>query len=512
MHDSTPVLVGVGQFTEKGVALDRARTPMDIAAEAARVALIDSGVSDRLTAALDTLAVIRIFPDSYRRSRNVNTFGRAENPPRAVARRLGANPRNAIYSQVGGNMPQKLVNEMAERIASGELGAVLITGSEAQKTAIDAKRQGVQLNWQEEDEGSLEDRGIGQTLFSEHERAHGAGVPIQTYPLFENALRAKQGHSIEEHLLHMGNLFAPFSRIAASNPYAFYGIARSAQELATVTEENRFIGFPYPKWMNAMDAVNQGAAVVMTSVARARELGIDPGKWVFLHGCGEAIDTINVTDRQNFHSSPAIRFNSARALAMAGKSIEDVDFIDIYSCFPAAVQITADELKIDYDDPRGLTVTGGLPFFGGPGNNYSMHGIASMVGKLRAQPGAFGIVLANGGYLTKHATGVYSTTPLSGPWERENPESYQCEVDSVKGPAVTETPQGAASVETYTVVFKRGVADRGIIVGRLESSNRRFIANTLADPAVLERLHTVDCIGSEGVVSQEEGMSIFRFN
>jgi len=509
LQDSTPILVGAGQFTEKNVDPVLAHPPMGIAAAAAKAALMDTGVGDALPALIDTLAVIRIFQDSTNRPRGPNPFGRAENPPRAVARRIGANPINAIYSNVGGNTPQQLVSEMAERITAGDVSVALITGSEAIKTAQLAMRNNIDMNWQEEDEGSQEDRGIGVKLSTDHEFAHGLGIPIQTYPLFENAIRGAKGHSMEQHMLYMGELFAPFTAVAAANPFSYYGTQRSAEELATVTAENRFICLPYPKWMNAMDRVNQGAAVIMTSVAKARELGIDPAKWVFLHGCGEAKEKIMVSQRVNYHSSPAIKANSSKAMAMADKTIDDMDYIDIYSCFPAAVEVACTELGLSHDDPRGFTVTGGLPFFGGPGNNYSMHAIATMVPKLRAKPKSFGLVTANGGYLSKHATGIYSATPVLGQWQREDPATYQAEIDNMESPDVTETPGGAATIETYTVCYNRGIAERGIVIGRLDANGARFVANTPADESTLRLMIETEQLGRSGMVVSKEGMNTF---
>ena len=523
MRDNTPILVGAGQFTGREDDPLKALSPMDIAAEAARVALADTGLDASSVAQLiDTLAVIRIFPDSFNRLRMPNPFGRAENPPRAVARRLNANPSRAIYGHVGGNTPQTMINEMAQRIAEGEVGVALITGSEAIKTAQRALRAGVTLNWQEEDAGSIEDRGIGPALASKHEFAHGIGVPVNTYPLFENAIRGRLGNSVEQHLLAMGELFAPFTEVAAANLFALYGTRRSAQELARVSAENRFIGFPYPKWMNAMDGVDQGAAVVMTSVGRAHELGIDPARWVFLHGCAEASEKLLVTERVNYYSSPAMQINTARALAMAGKEMSDIDLIDIYSCFPSAVEVACAALGIQTDDSRGLTLTGGLPFFGGPGNNYSMHAIATLVSLLRDRRkndsttgrAAFGMITANGGYLSKHATGIYSSTPVEGEWRCENPASYQGEIDAMLSPRFTETPEGDAKVETYTVIHERGVPVRGIVIGRLIADNVRFIANTANDTETLSRMLAEEMLERAGRVTTgaaAEGANLFQF-
>lgn len=509
MENSTPILVGAGQFTERDVPPSDALPPMGITAEAAKAALSDTGIGAALAPKIDTIAVVRIFPDSSGRSWLSHPFGRAQNPPRAVARRIGANPTNAIYSHVGGNTPQKLVSEMAERIAQNDVGVVLLAGGEAVRTSKAAMRQGIELNWEEDDEGSQEDRGIGGTFATPHELAHGVGIPIQTYPLFENAIRGHKGNSVEDHLLALGRLFEPFSAVASRNPYAYFPTHRSAAELATVTDDNRFISFPYPKYVNAMDGVNQGAAVIMTSVGKAKELGIDASKWVFLHGCGEANEKLLVSDRVNYYSSPAMKVNGEKALGMAGVGIDDIDFIDLYSCFPSAVEVACDALGLEYDDPRGLTLTGGLPFFGGPGNNYTMNAIAEMVNKLRAKPGSYGLITANGGYLSKHATGVYSSKPTEGLWTREDPARYQSEIDAMKSPVFEEAPEGGATIETYTVCFGRNGPERGIVIGRLDKDGRRFIANTAAEPDAAQSLLDKDSLGRAGRVSSDDGKNTF---
>ncbi len=504
LEKSTPVIVGAGQYMERDLAPHEALPPMAIAAKAAAAALADTGVDNGLRQALasqiDTLAVVRIIQDSRNRPRDDVAFGRAENPPRAVARRIGANPAHAIYGCIGGDTPQTLVNEIAQAIARGEVGLALLAGGEAIATARAAMRAGVGLDWREEDHGSLDDRGMGAQLATAHEMAHGIGIPVQTYPLFENAIRARHGHSVAAHLRHMGAYMAPFSRVASHNPFACYGQLHTAAELAEVTAGNRYICLPYPKLLNARDNVNQGAALVLTSVGKAMELGIDPNRWVYLHGCGEARDKL-VGERADFHVSPAIRANAATAFAMAGKSAADMDYIDLYSCFPSAVEIACDELGLDLDDPRGLTVTGGLPFFGGPGNNYSTHAIATMVNLLRERPGSFGLVTANGGLLSKHATGIYSTTPVFGSWSQPDFSADQAAVDAMPSPILAQQAQGRALVETYTLCHTRGVPARGIVIGRLRADGRRFLANTPSDPATLARLATQDQMGRAGWVS-----------
>jgi acetyl-CoA C-acetyltransferase len=319
--------------------------------------------------------------------------------------------------------------------------------------------------------------------------------------MFENALRARYEQRIDEHQRTMGELMASFAAVAAQNPHAWFRDAKSAVEIATPTADNRCIGFPYTKYLNAIMDVDQGAALLLTSTGEARRLGIPENRWVYVWGCGEATDHWYITERVDYHSSPAIRAAGKRALDMSGVSIGEVGHFDLYSCFSSAVQIGRDMLGIAPDDPRLLTVTGGLPYFGGPGNNYVTHSVAAMVGRLRGDRGAIGLVTANGWYVTKHAVGVYSTDPPRRPWERTDPAVDQSAVDAGPHPSFTEEPSGDATVETYTVVFGReGAPELGIVIGRTDDGTR-FIANTPSDRALLESMTSTEMVGARGTVT-----------
>jgi acetyl-CoA C-acetyltransferase len=270
------------------------------------------------------------------------------------------------------------------------------------------------------------------------------------------------------------------------------------------------IGFPYPKYLNAIMEIDQAAAVLMTSVATARALGIDPSRWIYVRGCADAHDIWFVSERVNYFSSPAIRLAGHKALTMAGVTLDEIDYFDLYSCFPSAVQIGRDMLGIPIDDPRPLTVTGGLPYHGGPGNNYTMHGIATMLDKLRAKPGSTGLVTGLGWYATKHSVGVYSASPPDTPFVREDPHQYQPQIDNEPHPAVAHEPSASGTIETYTVIHDRdGTPMRGIIIGRLDDG-RRFLANTASDRAVLESLMTREAIGRHGTVTHRDGSNHFE--
>lgn len=479
--DTTPVVIGVGEASER-VQMQgyEARSPADLAGRAARAALDDALSTSALARHIDVIATVRQFETSG--PRVTAPFGRSDNFPRAVAKRIGAHPARAILEPVGGQGPQHLVNEFANAIGAGEADMVLLAGAEAISTQRHLMARGETRDWSEEIGGQLEDRGFGETLAGSDLPRHGARTPISLYALFENARRARLGLSRSEYGLEMGRLFAPFTEVAAGNPHAMSREIVSVQDLATITPSNRMTSDPFPRRVVSRDQTNQGAAVLMTSVGRARELGVPEDRLVFVLG-GADVRERQPMERADLSASPAAVMAVRMALETAETQLNDIDLFDFYSCFPIAVFNIRDGLGIAGDDLRPLTVTGGLPFFGGAGNNYSMHAIAAMVRRLRAAPGAKGLVAANGGFLSKYSVGVYSTS--STPWRAVDSSALQAEIDSWE--ATTVAPgEGEGTVETYTIDYG-GAAPIGVVVGRLDGSGARFAARTKPDDDSLAR-------------------------
>ena len=477
--DNTPVLIGVGEASERIDAADYAAlSPVELAAKAAAAALADADGAN-LGPEIDVIAAIRQFEVSGPNARP--PFGASNNFARSVGRRVGAAPKRAILEVVGGQGPQHLVNEFAHAIAAGEASMVLLVGSESISTVRHLTTRGETRDWAEQVEGQLEDRGFGgEGLLTRDLAQHGARTPIQIYALFENARRGQHGQDRASYRQEMGRLFAPFTRVAAANPHAMSPEARSAEDLAQITAENRLTSDPFPRRMVARDQANQGAAVLLTSVGKARALGVPEDRWVYLHG-GADVRERTVIERRDLAHSPASGMAVRQALGVAGASLADIGALDLYSCFPIAVFNICDELGLAPDDPRGLTVTGGLPFFGGAGNNYSMHAIASMARWLRAHPGAKGLVGANGGFLSKYSVGVYSTAPAA--WRGFDSKPLQQEVDAWPAPALAPGYEGEADVETYTIDYS-GAEPRAVVLGRT-ADKRRIVA--MADDSVLVR-------------------------
>lgn len=482
VSETTPVIVGVGQFTERlNVADYRALSAVDIAAQACQRAIADAQAQRPLEPLIDALATTRTFEDSM--PAKAHPFGKSKNFPRSIAARLGITPRVAVWDRAGGDSPQRLVSELCGRIASGELRVALLAGSENISTARALVAAGKTADWSESVDGAVDDRGMGlKGMMTQYTMAHRVRGAPASYGLLENARRARLKMGREAYSDAMGRLFAPFTRVAAENPYAaFDASALSAAELTEAGERNRMIADPYPQRLVARDQVNQGAAVVLMSVAQARELGISEDRWVYLQGWCDLRER-DVLERADLGRAPSADMACREALRMAELRTDDLALFDFYSCFPIAVSnVACDGLGLPAEDARGWTVTGGLPYFGGPGNNYAMHAIASMVERLRERPGAFGLVGANGGHMSKYSAGVYSTRPRE--WVKADYSALQAEIDAWPAPELSREPQGRGTIETYTIVYEKGQPAYAIVVGRLEQGGARFLANTLDDDA-----------------------------
>ncbi|MBV9514012.1 MAG: acetyl-CoA acetyltransferase [Mycobacteriaceae bacterium] len=490
----TPVIVGVGQAAER---IDdpgyHAMSAVNLAAAAAQAALDDCGAdATRVATAIDIAAGIRQFENSSPYSSA--PLGNSTNYPRSVARRVGAKPPRAILDAVGGQGPQRLITELAATIAAGRAEVALVFGSDATSTTRHFANAQEKPEFSETVDGQLEDRGFGlEGLVMRHTAIHGLVDAPTQYALLENARRARLPLSPAEYTLRMAELFAPFTRVAAKNPFAASPVERSAEELVTVGERNRMIADPYPRLLVARDQVNQGAAALLMSVAAARRLAVPEQKWVYLRGHAD-LNEQALTERIDLGRAPSAPMAVCEALAMAGIDLDDVATFDLYSCFPIAVFNVCDGVGLAPNDPRGLTLTGGLPYFGGAGNNYSMHGIAETMLAMRSTPGQFGLVGANGGILSKYSVGVYSTTP--GEWAADRSPQLQEQIDGWPKTPFTEHPDGLATIETYTV-RNDGGRRTGVIFGRLESDGSRFLTNTVdGDDELLAALTDTDPIGA----------------
>lgn len=488
----TPVIVGVGQFTER-IDVDgyRGMSSVELATEAARAAVADTGADTAaVAAAIEVFVALRQFEICTPFSEA--PLGCSDNYPRSVAARIGADPARAVLEPLGGHGSQKVVTEFSGAIAAGDADVVLVLGSENGSTLRHFAGREDKPDHSERIGGQLEDRGYGfEQYMNEYTATHGlTGAPVQ-YGLLDNARRARLGATVADYRTAMAELFAPFSKVAAKNPFSSSPVERSVDELATVTAENRMICDPYPRLMVARDQVNQGAAVLIMSVAAARRLSVPEENWVYLRGHADLVEQ-SLLDRADLSASLSAEHAVAEALRVAGIGLSEVSTFDLYSCFPFPVFTVCDSTGLATDDPRGLTLTGGLPFFGGPGNSYSLHGIAETALRMRESPGAFGLVGANGGVMSKYSVGVYSTAPAE--WMPDRSRDLQPQIDDLPKIAVTRHADGPGTIETYSVRYDWPTTT-GIIIGRLDSDGSRFMAMS-TDEELVALLTSGDPLGA----------------
>ena len=491
--DRTPVFVGVAQVEQREDDPGAAKEPLDLMVQAVEAAAADCGNPNILQAA-----------DSVRVVRGIWGYG---NPARIVAERIGAPGAETGITSLGGNYVQSLTNRSFLDIQSGKNDIIIVTGGECGRTQSRALKAGLTLDWNPltrepganpttRDDGDTPDIFHGSNKVTRHEAEMKRGIarPIQFYPMFETALRHANGESVEGHLERVSELWAGFNKVAVDNPHAWIRKPMSAADIRTPSPANRPISYPYTKLMNSNNSVDQGAALILTSVGKARSLGISEDRWVYPHAGTEAWDHLYVSERDNLHSSPAIRFAAAKLFDLTGFGVGDMDFIDLYSCFPAAVQVSANEIGIPQDRP--LTVTGGLTFAGGPLNNYVMHSVARTVDLLRAKPGSKGLVTANGGLLTKHALCVYSTDAPERPFAWAD---LQAEVDATPRRKVAVDHDGEAAVESYVVMYGPDGAPEVAHAACLLDDGRRTWAN-VTDFDTVGAMMTEEFCGRSGAI------------
>jgi acetyl-CoA C-acetyltransferase len=406
-------------------------------------------------------------------------------PGSLLARRLDAGAvRRTVTSTTGGNSPQLLVNALAADIADGRCDVVLVGGAECVHTRWRARRDPkVWLDWTTDDAPPCpEVLGDDRAGSSDYELAHLAAAPTQIYPLFETALRHAAGRDVDEHQLAVSELWSRFAAVAAGNPHAWSRTPWTSEEIRTVTPDNRMISFPYPKRMCANIDVDQAAALLLCSYAAARKAGVPDEQLVFPLGGASAHEHYFFSERATLDSSPAVGLAARATLEAVGFTVGDVARFDLYSCFPAAVQLSMAELGLAGDDSRALTVTGGLGFAGGPANDYPTHAIARMVEACRADPGSIGLVHALGWYSTKHSVGLYSTTPRDaaggGGFARVDDVALQAEVDALPARQPAGPYEGRAIVEATSVTFERDGDPSVAILSLITGDGSRALANS----------------------------------
>lgn len=468
----TPVIVGAGQLNDR----DLGSEPVDLMVRCSDAALADTGASLRR----DRIDAVRVVWGVWP----------YDDPGRLVAERLGCPDAQTTKTTSGGNQVYDLVIDTATRIAAGDMDVAVLCAAESMRTRRADHARGVQSGYLPERDDARPDVVLGsdRPLSGELEEAIGAHHPTRFYAMAEMALRHRLGEGAHEHLRRVAELWSRASAVAASNPNAWLRTALTAEEIMTVSDRNRPIAAPYPKLMTSNLNVDQGGAVVMCSAAAADAAGIPRDRWVFPWSGAGAADHWYPTNRWAFDESPAMRFVGRDVLALAGLTVDDCALIDLYSCFPVAVQVAQREMGVSPD--RDFTITGGLTFAAGPLNCYCILPLTRSVELLRAAPDQRALLTGNGGYFTKHAALVLSAEPSPNGFRASHPQG---EVDALPSRPTPTEPAAGGVLETYTVTFDRELAPERAILTVLDDAGGRHWAESTDADTMRELLDADSC-------------------
>ena len=475
-----PVIAGAAQVLQQLAPeeLDRARGPIELMADAARAAATDSGRAGLL----DRVGWIGV----------AGGFFRYRNPGQVVAAQLGLGGAATALTGITGTAPQDLVAVAAERISEGALDVALILGGEARWSHQRLSRAGLEPTWTQEP-GTTDPERLSALPEELLDEVRTLGAPAVAYALFEDRLRVGAGRSVAEQRAYIADLWSRFSAVAATNPYAWDRRRYSAAEIAEAGPANRMIAFPYTKAMVANNTVDMASALLMCSLEVALDAGVSRDRLVFPHAATRAHETWQVVHRPRLDHTPALATAGREALRLAGWSIDEVDHLDLYSCFPAIVEMSTSALGVDRD--RMLTLTGGLGFAGGAIANAVGHSLAAMVPAVRE--GGRALIHANGGNATKHAVGLFA----GGPPEQFRSLDAQDLVEGASRETLPAGWSGPVEVEAATVVHGREGPSH-VLAAVVDRAGRRAFATT-DDPDAIATVAGPGLAGTAGRVNPD---------
>ncbi|MCG3171386.1 MAG: hypothetical protein CALGDGBN_02998 [Pseudomonadales bacterium] len=472
----TPVLVGIGTVQQQERDPARAHEAVQLMIDAVHAALADSGAS-ALGAAVERICV----------PQGMWSYG---DPARLIAHAIGAGTATTVCAKVG-ILQQSLIADVCTRIAAGRIDSGIVVGGEARYRALQAQIAGVEAPETPCTDTPDEVLEPAAELLLPEEIGSGLGMmPVGYYAVVESAFRAAQGLTVDAHRDRIAALYSRFSEIAAANPHAWKRERVDARTIRDASARNRMLAFPYTKLHNPSWNVDQAAALLFCSAGRATELGIPPRQWVFPRASTESNHMLALSQRAELHRLPGVRIAGERALAASGLRVADLDLIELYSCFPVAVELYAAELGIPAE--RDWTVTGGMPFAGGPLNNYVLQATARVAELLRAGAGANALVSSVSGYLTKQGFGVWSRTPGPGGFVFAD---VSAEVAAASEPrrVVAPVDDGPALIRGYTVMYHEDQRVCAVAVLDLPEGTRTLAATR--DPLAMDRMESEECCG-----------------
>jgi acetyl-CoA C-acetyltransferase len=412
-----------------------------------------------------------------------------------LAERLGIAPTHRAVSGMSGTSTQSLLIGAAEHIIAGDVDVAIVAGAEALDTKKRLKRAGERPDWSHR--ATPTPPAPFEWPFHPAEIAHEVFQAYLTFALRDTARRARMGASPEERRDDIGALLAPMTMVAADNPNAWDPTVRTGTEIMTPTPENRMVATPYPKHSISIMDVDMAGALIVASQAAADRLGVPSDRRVYLRGWAEADDAHYVAEHPDLSRSPAMAWCAEHALGAAGVSVDDVAYLDLYSCFASSIDFALDALGLTNRlGGREVTVTGGLPFSGGAACNYLAHSIATMADRLRRDPGKVGLTTGVGMHMTKHSWAVWGSEPGAAMSPGSAPPAQTV--------PIIDTWSGPATIATYSVLHDRNGPSSGLAICDVDGG--RVYAKT-TDAAVLAAWEAEEWCGRAVTLHTADGVN-----
>lgn len=460
-------IVGTARHTWRDS--DVAPEPLEMWEFVARQAFDDVGTDAEVLGALDHLAVVHTQSWTY------------DDPVRRLGERLGRDDLPGTTSLIAGTSPQRLLDQAAAAMMRCEIGAALVVGAEAQATLRRLAAIGETPQWSHPDPAPVQIEDSLKEWYLPTEIRHGVLPAWLTFALLAQARWATRGATALDRL-SMYEVLSGISTVAAANPDSWLPVAHSAARLATADADNRAIATPFTKLTTAFPFVDMAAANLLVTEDIADRWGVPAERRVHLRGFGFARDASHVAARSSLSSSPAMRQAFGDALAMARLDVEEIDVFDLYSCFGSAVQFARDALDLADDDVRPVSVTGGLPYHGGPGSNYMGHSISTLVDHLRAHPEQVGMVTGIGMHMTKHVAGIWAVDPGESVLPDHDEPQRTVLPEQTDAPEVVDDATGPVTVEAASAVHAPdGSATHVVAIARLADGSRCYATSDDSD-------------------------------
>ena len=473
-----PVLVGIGTCMQREDELARSQEPLDLMLEAVRRAGNDAGGAQVLRG-VQHIAV----PKGRWHYRN---------PAGEIARAIGANGATTVLASVG-VLQQSLIGEACSRIAKGEIESALIAGADAGHRILCAKKSGERASERQQDNAPDVWLEPEEELLHPAELQAGLRMPVALYALLESAWRAKNGLAVDAHRQQLGAMYQRFSEVATDNPEAWRRQPFSALEISESSARNPMQSFPYTRLHCANWNVDQAAALLICSAGHAQALGVAPSQWVYASASSESNHMVPVSARADLAACVGASLAGHAAMATAGITASELDWVELYSCFPVAVEAYAQALGIPLT--RDLTVTGGMAFAGGPFNNYVLQATCRMATLIRQGRGPdrrVGLVSSVSGILTKQGFGVWASQPGAAGFAFDDVTTETAR--KVKTKAVVSAFRGRAVVAGYTVLHGKDQAPRALVLADTSTGCRALAWSE--DGALVQRMESSEWCGT----------------